>query len=182
MNVNKVKRLSVVAVGSAAMMIGGGTASAAPRTPTSGGAQAGPGGVVNDATGGYYDPARGIYVGTAPLVRARTEVTVKAASGGYYDPARSIYVPKTRPPASTVTGSLGTYSGSIARDAGGGYYDPARSIYVASSVDTKSSTGLLGRSGLTWTNVSLGAAAAGATILLLLGAALLTVRRRSVAV
>jgi hypothetical protein len=52
---------------------------------------------------------------------------------------------------------------------------------VASSVETKSSTGQLGRSGLDWTNASLGAAAAGATILLLLGGTLLTVRRRSVA-
>jgi len=51
--------------------------------------QAAPGANVFDATGGYYDPQRSIYV---PSGRAL------ASAGGYYDTQRSIYVPGTKIP------------------------------------------------------------------------------------
>ena len=51
--------------------------------------QAAPGAVVFDASGGYYDPQRSIFV---PSGRSL------ASAGGRYDPQRSIYVPGTKIP------------------------------------------------------------------------------------
>ena len=51
--------------------------------------QAGPGAVVFDASGGYYDPQRSIFVPSGRTL---------ASAGGRYDPQRRIYVPGTKHP------------------------------------------------------------------------------------
>jgi hypothetical protein len=76
-----------------------GNASAANARPTvtrvGGGVQTVPGGIVKDKTGGYYNPARGIYIPGTGGIQSRPGGIVRDKSGGYYDPARSTYIPAT---------------------------------------------------------------------------------------
>ncbi len=67
------------------------------------------------------------------------------------------------------------------KDATGGYYDPARSIFVASNAATDPTTGQLSQGGFNWTDATVGGAAGVGAILLLVGAALLGVRHRTLA-
>jgi hypothetical protein len=64
--------------------------------------QAGPGAIVLERSGGYYDPMRSIYVSGGKVLdkpdsSAKRRVYISGGkvvdrSGGYYDPMRSIYV------------------------------------------------------------------------------------------
>jgi len=145
-----VKTLTILATATAVAVIGGSPVSAAPNggALTSGAVQAKPGGIVVNATGGYYDPARSTYV---------------------VAPVRS---------ADSIGAGLQARPGGIVKEPTGGYYDPARSTYVPSSVETKPTSVVLSARGFDWADAFAGAAATGTT-LLVVGAAVLTIRRRS---
>jgi hypothetical protein len=112
------------------------------------GVQATPGGIVKDATGGYYDPGRSIYIQAATASKAGIAVNSQAKPGG------------------------------IVTDRTGGYYDPARSIYVPHTT-SRQPTVPLSSHGFSWTDATVGAGAATGAIFALVGAALLTLRRRT---
>jgi hypothetical protein len=103
-------------------------------------------------------------------VQAVSGGIVKDKAGGYYDPSRGIYIPGT--------GGVQSTPGGIVRDTSGGYYDPARSTYVPATVETRSPTVLLSPRSFSWADATVGAAVATGTMLALLGAALVAIRRR----
>jgi hypothetical protein len=103
---------------------------------------------------------------------------VKDNTGGYYDPARSTYVPASPHPA---TGGVQTKPGGIVKDNTGGYYDPARSIYITANGNATPALAPVPTRGFSWTDATVGAGVATGAILVLLGATLLTLRRRTLA-
>jgi hypothetical protein len=158
------------------------------RALNGGGVQANPGGIVKDETGGYYDAARSTYVAASAAtavgggVQAKPGGIVKDKTGGYYDPARSTYIPASASAATTVGGGVQAKPGGIVKDKTGGYYDPARSTYITAKGNAAPPLpSPISARGFSWTDATVGAGVATGTILILLGATLLTLRRRILA-
>jgi hypothetical protein len=130
--------------------------------------------VAGHAVAAAPSPARALNGGG---VQANPGGIVKDETGGYYDPARSTYIP-----ASAVAGGIQAKPGGIVTDKTGGYYDPARSSYITAkgnAAPTLPSPPSPRR--FSWTDATVGAGVATGTILILLGATLLALRRRIVA-
>jgi len=110
-------------------------------------------------------------------IQSRPGGIVADRGSGYYDPLRSTYVV-----TATSTAAQSKPGGNVV-DRSGGYYDPARSIYVpashrvASDAVAAPSTSF-GPHGFSWADASMGGAVGAGTIVALLGAAALAVRRR----
>jgi hypothetical protein len=148
----KARALTFSGVVAALVVVSAVATSPSPATLNGGGVQATPGGVVKDKTGGYYDPARSIYIPASPS--AATPVT---------------------------GGGVQTKPGGIVKDKTGGYYDPALSTYITPTGNAAAAIAPVSSRGFSWTDATVGAGTATGTILILLGATLVTLRRRSLA-